>query len=34
VEYDAIFAPSAERHWASVGLRVAWYGGGVAADQK
>ncbi len=33
VEYDAIFAPSAERHWASVGLRVAWYGGTVTADQ-
>jgi hypothetical protein len=34
VEYDAIFAPSAERHWASVGLRVAWYGGSVTADQR
>lgn len=33
-EYDAIFAPSAERHWASVGLRVAWYGGTVTADQR
>jgi len=31
-EYDAIFAPSAERHWASLGLRVAWYGGTVTAD--
>ena len=31
-EYDAIFAPSAERHWASVGFRVAWYGGKVTAD--
>ncbi len=31
-EYDAIFAPSAERHWASVGLRLAWYGGSVTAD--
>jgi hypothetical protein len=34
VEYDAIFSTSAERHWASVGLRVAWYGGTVAADQR
>lgn len=34
VEYDAIFATSAERHWASVGLRVAWYGGTVTADQR
>jgi len=33
-EYDAIFTPSAERHWASVGLRVAWYGGTVAADKR
>ena len=32
LEYDAVFAPSAERHWASFGLRVAWYGGKVAAD--
>lgn len=34
VEYDAIFSPSAERHWASVGLRVAWYGGHVTADNR
>ena len=34
IEYDAIHAPSAERHWASVGLRVAWYGGTVTADQR
>lgn len=33
-EYDAIFATSAERHWASVGLRVAWYGGSVALDRR
>ncbi|MDB4940900.1 MAG: hypothetical protein JWP97_434 [Labilithrix sp.] len=33
-EYDAIFATSAERHWAAVGLRVAWYGGTVTADHK
>ena len=24
LEYDAIFANSAERHWASVGFRIAW----------
>jgi len=34
VEYDAIFAKSAERHWASVGVRMAWYGGIVAADKR
>jgi len=34
VEYDAIFATGAERHWASVGLRVAWYGGSVTADRR
>jgi hypothetical protein len=34
VEYDAIVSASAERHWGSVGLRVAWYGGTVAADQR
>jgi len=34
VEYNAIFAPSAERHWASVGLRVAWYGGTVGLDSR
>lgn len=33
-EYDAIFATSAERHWASVGFRVAWYGGTVTADTR
>ena len=33
-EYDAIYATSAERHWASVGLRLAWYGGTVTADQR
>jgi hypothetical protein len=32
VEYDAVRATSAERHWLSVGLRVVWYGGHVAAD--
>jgi hypothetical protein len=34
VEYDAIFSTSAERHWASVGLRLAWYGGTVTADKR
>ena len=34
VEYDAIFATTAERHWASVGFRVAWYGGTVTADAR
>ena len=34
VEYDAIFAPGAERHWASLGLRVAWYGGTVGLDSR
>ena len=33
-EYDAIFSTSAERHWASVGFRVAWYGGSVARDTR
>ncbi len=27
LEYDAIIAQSAERHWASLGVRLAWYGG-------
>jgi hypothetical protein len=34
VEYDAIFAHTAERHWASLGFRIAWYGGTVAADKR
>jgi hypothetical protein len=33
-EYDAIFTPSNERHWASIGFRVAWYGGTVTADKR
>lgn len=32
IEYDAIRSLSAERHWLSVGLRIAWYGGTVQAD--
>ncbi len=34
VEYDAIFSTSAERHWASVGFRLAFYGGTVTADKR
>jgi len=34
VEYNAIFAPGAERHWAALGLRVAWYGGTVGLDSR
>ncbi len=33
VEYNAIYAPSAERHWASAGLRVVFYAGGVKLDR-
>jgi hypothetical protein len=33
VEYDVIRAPSVERHWATVGLRVVWYSGGVKLDR-
>lgn len=32
VEYDVTRADSAERHWLTVGLRLAWYGGSVAQD--
>ncbi len=34
VEYDAIYAESAERHWLSTGIRVVWYGGTVQADSR
>ncbi len=34
VEYDAIFSPSAERHWMSIGARFAWYGGTVTQDHR
>lgn len=34
VEYDAIRAESAERHWLTVGLRLAWYGGTVRLDRE
>lgn len=33
VEYDVIRASNAERHWLSAGLRIVWYGGGVALDR-
>jgi hypothetical protein len=34
VEYDAIFSTTAERHWLTAGLRLAFYGGTVLADRK
>ncbi|MBS2011925.1 MAG: hypothetical protein JST00_03470 [Deltaproteobacteria bacterium] len=34
IEYDAIFAQSAERHWLASGFRLAFYGGTVTADQR
>lgn len=33
IEYDAIRSESAERHWLSAGIRVAWYGGTVGLDR-
>lgn len=33
LEYDSIRTTSFERHWASAGLRVVWYGGSVALDR-
>jgi hypothetical protein len=33
-EYDLIRSESAERHWLTVGLRLAWYGGSVALDRE
>lgn len=33
LEYNAIRSDTAERHWFSVGLRLAWYGGSVGADR-
>jgi hypothetical protein len=33
LEYDLIRAPSAERHWASAGIRVVFYAGGVKLDR-
>lgn len=34
VEYDAVFAKPIERHWLSIGVRIAWYGGKVTADRR
>lgn len=34
LEYDAIYAESAQRHWGTLGLRLAWYGGTVKQDQR
>jgi hypothetical protein len=33
IEYDAIRSESAERHWLSIGVRLAWYGGTVGLDR-
>lgn len=33
VEYDLIRSEFTERHWLTVGLRLAWYGGTVALDR-
>jgi len=33
IEYNAIRSDGAERHWLSVGFRVAWYGGRVKLDR-
>jgi hypothetical protein len=34
VDYNVITSLSAERHWLSLGVRVAWYGGTVKADAR
>lgn len=34
LEYNAIFAESAERHWLASGFRLAFYGGTVTADKR
>ena len=34
LEYDAIYSPSVQRHWASAGLRVVFYGGSVKLDRS
>jgi len=34
VEYDAVFSQPSERHWGSIGFRLAFYGGTVAADAR
>lgn len=33
VEYDAIRSSSAERHWLTAGVRIAWYSGSVQLDR-
>jgi hypothetical protein len=33
-EYNLIRSDTAERHWLSVGIRLVWYGGGVALDDS
>jgi len=33
-EYDLIRSETIERHWLTVGLRVAWYGGSVSLDRE
>ncbi len=33
IEYDAIRSQPAERHWLTIGLRIAFYGGGVKLDR-
>jgi hypothetical protein len=34
LEYDVITSHAAERHWMTLGLRVAWYGGSVKLDRQ
>lgn len=34
LEYNAIFAEAAERHWLASGFRLAFYGGTVTADKR
>lgn len=34
IEYDTIRAAATERHWLSVGVRIAWYGGHVTLDER
>jgi hypothetical protein len=34
VEYNVISSQATERHWLSIGLRVAWYGGAVTNDHR
>jgi len=34
IEYDVIRSEPAERHWLTVGLRLAWYGGHTTGDRS